>query len=240
MALPADLATLVGAERPLRALPGGVLSSVDDGAPGARYDRIARFYDQLIGSPLYNRVIWGASPADYTAFAAEAYAAGDGPFLDAGCGTAVFTAAVYRSGTRPLVLADRSLGMLEKATERVGGVGCATALQADLLDLPTPPASFGAIGCFAMLHVLDEPWLALRSLAAQLRPSGRLFSSMLVTDRGGISTPYLRMLRRRGELGPLRSAAEFESAARALFPGGEVSVARKGAMAYVRVTASPC
>lgn len=35
-------------------------------------------------------------PADYGAFAVEAVAAGDGLFLDAGCGTVVFTAGAYR------------------------------------------------------------------------------------------------------------------------------------------------
>ncbi len=54
------------------------------------YDRHAVMYDRVIGSPLYNRLIWRTRTADHTAFAAEAVAAGDG-LLDAGCGTAIFT-----------------------------------------------------------------------------------------------------------------------------------------------------
>lgn len=238
MARPVDLQTLLRAERTLRPLPSGVCSVLESTAPDAPYDRIAKFYDRLIGSPLYNRVIWGARPADYTAFAAEAFADADGPFLDVGCGTAVFTAPVYRAGRRPLLLVDRSVGMLEKAAERVGGAQAATALQADLFDLPTREGSFPTVGCFAMLHVLDEPWQALASVADQVQPGGRLYSSMLVTDRGGVATPYLRMLHRRGELGPLRSAAEFEAEATALFPGGDVSVRCIGSMAYLRATAA--
>ena len=39
----------------------------------------------------------GLNPAAYRAFAAEAVATGSGPLLDAGCGTAVFTADAYRA-----------------------------------------------------------------------------------------------------------------------------------------------
>jgi hypothetical protein len=86
----------------------------------APYDHHAKVYDRLIGAPLYNRLIWRARVSDYAAFAAEAVADGDGPMLDAGCGTAVFSADAYRAASRPLILADRSRGMLDRAAERVG------------------------------------------------------------------------------------------------------------------------
>lgn len=238
MAHAADLDALVPGNRTLRALDGGVRSALAIADEGAPYDGKAKFYDRLIGSPLYNRLIWGTQPAQYTAFAAEAFADGDGPFLDAGCGTALFTASVYAGRDRPLVLVDRSVGMLERAAERAGGPAGASLLQADLNDLPTKPSSFPTIGCFAMLHVLDAPWDALAALTRQLAPGGKLYASMLVPDRGGVSAPYLRMLHKRGELGPLRSAAELELTARELFPGGTVAVERIGSMAYLRATAA--
>lgn len=46
-------------------------------------------------------------PASYTDFAAEAVADSDGPVLDVGCRTAVFTADCYRSTDRPVILVDR-------------------------------------------------------------------------------------------------------------------------------------
>src|SRR5689334_2026841 len=87
------------------------LAATDRGGP----------YDRLIGARLYNRLIWDADPRAYTAFAAEAVADGHGPLLDVGCGTAVFTASAYREARRPLVLVDRSLGMLGRAAERLAG-----------------------------------------------------------------------------------------------------------------------
>jgi len=210
---------------------GGVTSALPGGEAAAHYDDHARVYDRLIGNRVYNRVLWGARTADYAAFAEEALAAGDGPFLDAGCGTAIFTAATYRRARRPVVLVDRSAPMLERAAARLEGAPVAL-VQADLFDLPFAPGRFASVGCFAMLHVLDDPWAALAALEAQLAPGGRLFASMLVTDRG-VGRAYLGALRRAGEVGPPRSADDLAAAAARVF-GADAAVERRGSMAYLR------
>jgi SAM-dependent methyltransferase len=199
----------------------------------APYDRHARLYDRLIGAPLYNRLIWRARVSDYAAFAAEAVADGDGPLLDAGCGTAVFSAGAYRATARPLVLADRSRGMLDRAQERIGRRDGVWFVQADLFDLPFESGAFATVACHAVVHVLDDPWPSLDALAAQVAPGGGLFLSMLVADGGGISPRYLRMLHGRGEAGPPRTSAELAQAARERL-GATASVTRSGAMAYLR------
>ena len=202
----------------------------------APYDRHAKVYDRLIGSPLYNRLVWRARVGEYAAFAAEAVAAGDGPLLDVGCGTAVFSAGAYRDTDRPVVLADRSRGMLDRAAERVGRDERVWYVQADLLDLPFASGRFATVACHAVLHVLDDPWPALDALATQVADGGGLYVSMLVADGGGVSARYLRMLHRRGEAGPPRTSAQMAVAARERF-GDDVSVTRSGAMAYLR---RPC
>jgi SAM-dependent methyltransferase len=209
-----------------------VLSALPAGEDGAPYDRHARLYDRLIGNPVYNRLLWGTHPRRYAAFADEALASGDGPFLDAGCGSAVFTAGAYRHSGRPIVLSDLSLGMLEVAAGRLDGAGV-ELVQADIADLPFAPGSFETVACFAMLHVLEDPWAALAALRPQLAPGGRLFASMLVDDRAA-GRGYQRLLRRAGEFGPARAAAELEATAREIFDG-EVAVERTGSMAWLRV-----
>ncbi len=84
-----------------------------------------------------------------------------------------------------------------------------------------------------MPHVLDDPWRALRALHEQRRPGGTLFASMFVTGGGGLSTRYMRVLHRRGELGPPRTLAELETAAHDIC-GPTARVERRGSMAYVR------
>ena len=231
-----DIERLVAPGQHVREVGGGVLSALSADRQTAPYDRHAGKYDRLIGSRLYNRLIWGTRPEDYSAFADEALRAGEGPFLEVGCGTAVFTAAAYRETSRPLVLTDRSLEMLGRAAERLGDAP-ATLMQADIHALPFSPGSFQTVACFAVLHVLDDPWSALAALREHMAPDGTLFASMLVTDRGGTSRPYLSLLRRRGEVGPLRSASDLKAAAISVF-GDSVAVQRTGSMAWLRAGSS--
>ena len=196
------------------------------------YDRHARLYDRLIANRVYNRLAWGVDPARYAAFTAEAVASGSGPMLDVGCGTAVFSAAAYRAASRPLTLVDGSAGMLARAGERLAAT-TVELVQADLFALPFAPGGFETVGCFAMLHVLDDPWAGLLALRPQLAPGGSLFVSMLVADGARRSRAYLRALHRRGEVGPPRSADELHAAAVPLF-GDDLTVERVGAMAFLR------
>lgn len=219
----------------LRSARPGIASALPADDEGAAYDRRAAAYDRVIGNRLYNRLIWGTDASAYAAFAAEALAAGDGPMLDAGCGSAVFTADVFARTQRPVVLTDRSLDMLERAGQRLDGDAPTALLQADLFDLPFAPARFQTVGCFAMLHVLDDPWTALTAAHDQLAPGGRLFASMLVRDGGIVGRGYLRVLERAGEVGSPRSTGELTAAARELF-GGSADVRRTGSMAWLRAT----
>jgi ubiquinone/menaquinone biosynthesis C-methylase UbiE len=234
MAVGAGFGDLVAPGRSLRPARSGIVSALPASDEGAAYDRKAAAYDLLVGSRPYNRLLWGTHPRGYRAFAAEALAASDGPFLDAGCGSAVFTAPLYQSAARPLVLVDRSLAMLERTAERLAGAPAAL-VQADLHDLPFSPGRFPTVACFAMLHVLDDPWTALAALRDQMAPGGRLFASMLVADRGGITRPYLAALHRAGELGPVRQTDELKATARAIF-GPSAQVDRTGSMAWLRVS----
>ena len=229
MAAAPELESLLAPGRTLR----GVLSALPADDEGARYDRRAAAYDRLIASPVYNRIAWGTSPSQYAGFAAEAVAAGSGPLLDAGCGTATFTAAAYGAATRPLVLVDRSLDMLTRAADRLAGAPAAF-VQADLSDLPFAHEQFATVACFGVLHVLDDPWPALAALRDQLAPGGRLFASMLVADRP-VGRAYLGALHRAGEVGPPRRAEQLAHAAREAF-GARAEVRRTGSMAWLRAT----
>lgn len=234
MSRAADLNQLLADGASMRVTADGMASSVPADDEGAPYDSHARFYDRLVGSVSYNRLVWRADTKAYASFAREAFASGTGPFLDVGCGTAVFTSEVYREGSRELVLVDRSLGMLARALHRVGGRQHAAALQADLYRLPVRAGAASTIGCFAMLHVLPRPLDAIGALAEQLPEGGQLFASMLVLGAGRVPDRYLRLLQRRGEMGPLQTAAALEAAGREHF--ATASVVRRGAMAYLRAT----
>lgn len=201
------------------------------GPPSNSYDRFARFYDRVIPNRLYSRVFWRTHPDEYRAFARAAVADGDGPFLDATAGTAVFTADAYRSATRPITVADLSEGMLAKARERLGDAPHLTSVKADATAPPFAPGSFETVALMSALHVLPDPGAALDGLWPLVAPGGALFVSGLVAETA-VGTRYLRLLHRAGEAGPPLTEAAMRAlvaAATGTEPEGE----RRGSMTYL-------
>ena len=67
-----------------------------DGLPIGLYDSQAVKYDKLVSNGLYNRLMWGNSPKDYTNFCHQSINKCDaGIIADIGCGTLSFTSKVY-------------------------------------------------------------------------------------------------------------------------------------------------
>ena len=203
-------------------------------APESVYDRRAAAYDAMVGSRLYNRLAWGTDPDDYAAFARRAVASADGPLLDVAAGTATATADAYLASRRPVVVTDRSRGMLALAARRLTVDGRPRPdtrfVQADAYALPFPPGGFDTVLCLGFLHLVDDPTGFVDGLLAQLRPGGRLFASSLVSP-GGFGTRYLRLLHRLGEVAAPRTAGQ-------LADRFGVPVRRRGAMAYLELAAS--
>ncbi|MHA7306088.1 class I SAM-dependent methyltransferase [Arthrobacter sp. TMN-49] len=221
--------------RQLRQLDGGLLSALDADDHGSSYDRRAAFYDRIVGSRMYNRLVWGSSPASYAAFAATAVAGGLGPMLDVGCGSAVFTAGPYRRTDRPLILVDRSLGMLSRAAERLEANGVnrhrMALIQADLFDLPFLPQAFTAVASFGVLHLFDDVATTLGALKSQVSPGGTLHATSLVSGSAR-GRRALALLHRTGEVATPRTEDELGAAARQVL-GPAASISKEGSMAFL-------
>src|SRR5262245_31118026 len=79
-----------------RLVEEGIFSVVSDSNRKHSYDNKAAFYDWVVGNYFYNRVMWGADPSNYAAFALSALCDGsEGLALDAGCGSLVFSSEAY-------------------------------------------------------------------------------------------------------------------------------------------------
>ena len=237
MNVPVVLQEVLRPDCPVQEVRPGLWSALSGPGDAALYDARAAAYDRVVGSTLYNRLAWGAAAARYRAFAQRAVTAADGPLLDAGSGSAVFTADVYASAARPIVLVDRSLGMLEAARARLqralpGGeaTGRFVLVQADLFDLPFQEAAFGTVLSMGMLHLFEDRAVLARRLHAFLKPGGRLFMTSLVAERA-VGRAYLSALHRAGEVAAPRTylalRAELEAAL------GAVAAERDGSMAYL-------
>ncbi|MBJ7470813.1 MAG: methyltransferase domain-containing protein [Solirubrobacteraceae bacterium] len=205
---------------------------LDAGDEGAPYDRKAATYDRLVRSRTYNRVLWGASPADYEAFALRALDAGAGPLLDVAGGSAAATAHLYAHASREVVLVDRSRAMLGRAQARIARACGPLELtphvrlvQADALRLAWVPHRFETVLCMGLMHIVADPEALLRALCEQAQPTGKVYFTSLVADRG-VGAAYLRLLHRAGEVAAPRTSAELSAA----LGGLELEV--RGNMAY--------
>jgi SAM-dependent methyltransferase len=201
--------------RDVRMVAEGVYSVLPPGLPSPPYDGRAKLYDRLIGSRAYNRLAWGIEPAAYMAFAKAAADSGEGPLLDAGCGTLVSTARIHAGSARPTVLVDLSIDMLSAARDRLVSIAGRrpdnlVLLQADLRDLPFREQSFGAVLCPGMLHLFEDVESITLELARVARAEARIFASSLVAERR-IGRSYLALLHRAGEVARPRSAVDLLS-----------------------------
>ncbi len=214
-----DIDSVLGPGRRLRLVDGpaeqGIWSALDEGAGEQQYDSIATAYDRVVGNRIYQRIVWGNDISRDDAFARTAGRSSAGWWLDAGCGSLLFTAAAHAESGRPTVLLDVSIGMLQRArqrlVERSGRLPEHVVLiQGDVFALPFRASSFGSILCPGIIHLFENPAELLESLAAVLEPGGGLYLSSLVTDRW-LGRIMLKVGQRTGESpNPLRTEALAE------------------------------
>ncbi len=203
-------------------------------SPDDMYERHSVGYDTLVGSRLYNRVVWGADTRDYAAFARHAVASAPGPLLEVAAGSCLFTADAYLGSDRTIVLTDRSSGMLREAARRLTLDGVLRPgtrhVQADAFDLPFEAGEFDTALCLGFLHLVERPGDLIDRLQRLLAPGGRVFLTSLVADTP-FGSRYLRFLHSRGVVAEPRTADELADLT-------GVSVRRRGAMAYLEVPAT--
>lgn len=221
------------------------LEEVDDGIfsclpPAQRhsdYDSKVRGYDLLVGNRYYNRLVWGNWPSRYRAFCREALAGSrGGTYLDAGCGSLVFTADVYtQADNTRIVLLDRSLGMLAKGRDRIRaragrGADNITFLQGDIFDLPFRDQVFDAVASYGVLHVFDDQAGMLDEMTRVRRPGGKRFFSSLVGNNA-LGMKYLELLKKAGEVATCQTSDALAARIGETF---KLSIESVGNVAYAR------
>jgi SAM-dependent methyltransferase len=239
------LKELLAEDRDLRLVEDGIYSVLSDAPHRHHYDRRAAVYDFVVGARLYNSLMWGNTPRDYTAFAQEAInSSASGRFLDAGCGSLLFTAEAYLNCGRQVIAFDQSLAMLRRARRRLRAAAGGSLprhillLQADLSDLPFKPNAFQTALCLNVLHQYENAPALIPSLKKLLVEDGDLYLTCLVSNSRFVGDRYLAALYRTGEfVRPLSSVALKELLERTLRQG--VSYRTKGNMAYA-TTAKNC
>lgn len=95
--------------------------------------------------------------------------------LECACGTGLLTGEIAPR-CRSLVATDFSANMLRRAEKKYGSFPNVRFERADILRLDYPDACFDAVVAANVIHLLDEPYRALRELDRVCRPGGRISS----------------------------------------------------------------
>ena len=105
--------------------------------------------------------------------------------LECACGTGLLTG-VIAPRCRSLTATDFSERMLERAEKKYAKYGNVRFERADILHLAYPNGRFDAVVAANVIHLLDEPYQALRELDRVCRDGGRIIipTYMNRTDRG--------------------------------------------------------
>ena len=93
--------------------------------------------------------------------------------LECACGTGLLSGVIAPRCKR-LTATDFSVKMLRRAEKKCVKFANVTFAQADIMHLPYADASFDVVVAANVLHLLDEPYRALRELDRVCRPGGKL------------------------------------------------------------------
>jgi len=185
------------------------------GLQKGEYDSQAVQYDKLISNGLYNKIMWGNSPKDYTDFCKKGLENKNGIITDIGCGTLGFTYKIYaENNTKNLFLCDLSFEMLKIGKDKLEStskdISEITFLRSDALNMPFKDSIVQTVLSFGMFHIFENPSILIKEIVRILKPDGQLFLSSLCTDRK-ISRKYLNLLHKKGHVAkPLTSTKIIE------------------------------
>jgi SAM-dependent methyltransferase len=237
MDAPNELKEVLTENRSVRLVEDHIYSVLPDASREHHYDRRATVYDLVVSSRLYNSVMWRSSPLDYVTFARHAVTSyPSGRFLDAACGSMLFTAPLYLEYNRQIIAFDQSLAMLRRARKRLTNLSGSVPehillLQADLNDLPFRPASFRTVLCMNVLHHYENAAALIPSLKNLLVEGGHLYLTSLVSNSRFIGDRYLNALYTSVEFVRPRSGIELREILYGVL-GHKMSCRIKGNMAY--------
>lgn len=105
--------------------------------------------------------------------------------LECACGTGLLTG-VTAPRCKSLIATDFSAKMLKRAEKKYGKYSNVRFEQANILRLSYPDRCFDAVIAANVIHLLDEPYQALRELERVCKPGGKIIipTYMNQTDKG--------------------------------------------------------
>ena len=150
------------------------------------WDYIANFYDFF--ENLYNSKV----NQELCKKVAERMSSNDN-VLECACGTGMISVHIATK-CRSLIATDFSQGMLAKSRKRCKKIKNIRVEKANILHLEYPNESFDKIVAANVIHLLDQPDIAISELIRVCKKGGKIIPTYIITKEHGISTILIRLI----------------------------------------------
>ena len=151
------------------------------------WDYIANFYDFF--ENLYNSKV----NQELCKKVAERISSNDN-VLECACGTGMISVHIATK-CRSLIATDFSQGMLAKSRKRCKKIKNIRVEKANILHLEYPNESFDKVVAANVIHLLDQPDIAISELIRVCKKGGKMIiPTYIITKEHGISTILIRLI----------------------------------------------
>ena len=151
------------------------------------WDYIANFYDFF--ENLYNSKV----NQELCKKVAERMSSNDN-VLECACGTGMISVHIATK-CRSLIATDFSQGMLAKSRKRCKKIKNIRVEKANILQLEYPNESFDKVVAANVIHLLDQPDIAISELIRVCKKGGKIIiPTYIITKEYGISTILIRLI----------------------------------------------
>ena len=151
------------------------------------WDYIANFYDFF--ENLYNSKV----NHELCKKVAERMSSNDN-VLECACGTGMISVHIATK-CRSLITTDFSQGMLAKSRKRCKKIKNIRVEKANILHLEYPNESFDKVVAANVIHLLDQPDIAISELIRVCKKGGKIIiPTYIITKEHGISTILIRLI----------------------------------------------
>lgn len=130
------------------------------------WDSVAHFYDLF--ENITNRKVYSRLGKEVAACIRK-----DDEILECACGTGIITQAVAAVCGR-LVATDMSEKMLKEAAKKCRRYDNVTFEKKDIMDLDYPEGSFDAVIAANVIHLLDDPYKAIKNMERVCKDTGSI------------------------------------------------------------------
>lgn len=151
------------------------------------WDYIANFYDFF--ENLYNSKV----NQELCKKVAERMSANDN-VLECACGTGMISVHIATK-CRSLIATDFSQGMIAKSREKCKDIKNIRVEKANIMQLEYPNESFDKVVAANVIHLLDQPDIAISELIRVCKKGGKIIiPTYIITKEHGIFTILIRLI----------------------------------------------